>query len=47
VILSGCATWEAVTTAPPEFWLAGEQIAGAFVSDVVSVFEFLLLVFGL
>lgn len=40
--LTSCATYEAVTQAPEEFWITLEEILLALWTDVIDIVEFLL-----
>ena len=42
VMVSGCATYEAVTEAPASFWITLEAIVLALVQDIASIVGFLL-----
>lgn len=37
LLLASCATYEAVTAAPPEFWMTVENIVLAVIHDVQSL----------
>lgn len=39
LLLTSCATYQAVTEAPAEFWITAEEIVLAVLADIWSVLE--------
>lgn len=35
--ISGCATYEAISSAPPDFWATAEKIAKAVFTDIGTI----------